>query len=160
MEILNTGNKIIGNWLQHQKMVFYLLIKVFKLIINFNQLLFFLAALGAHCRRQGQAFSSCGEWGLLSSCGGQASHCGGFFYCRTWALGSMGFSIVTRGLCCPAARGIFPEEGSNPCPLNHWTTREVPLTSWDFLKPHKVTSCLSTQGEMGLIFQTRFIGFS
>ena len=25
-----------------------------------------------------QAFSSCSEWGLLSSCGVQASHCSGF----------------------------------------------------------------------------------
>ena len=32
-----------------------------------------------------QAFSSCGEWGLLSSCGEQASHCGAFS-CGAWAL--------------------------------------------------------------------------
>ena len=37
-------------------------------------------------------FSSCSKWGLLSSCGAQASHCGGFSCCRAWALGLAGFS--------------------------------------------------------------------
>ena len=36
----------------------------------------FLVALGLGCCAQ--AFSSCGEQGLLSSCGAWASHCGGF----------------------------------------------------------------------------------
>ena len=36
----------------------------------------FLPALGLCCCKQ--AFSSCGEWGLHSSCGGPASHCSGF----------------------------------------------------------------------------------
>ena len=43
----------------------------------------FLAALGLRCCVQ--AFSSCGEWGLLSSCSKQASHCGAFS-CGAWAL--------------------------------------------------------------------------
>ena len=51
---------------------------IFLKLIN----LLFLAALGL-CK---QAFSSCGEQGLLSSCGAQASHCGGFC-CGAWALG-------------------------------------------------------------------------
>ena len=33
-----------------------------------------------------QAFSSCKKWGLNSRCCAQASHCGHFSYCRTWAL--------------------------------------------------------------------------
>ena len=36
-------------------------------------------------------FSSCGEWGLLSSCSVRASHCGGFSCCEAEALGCMGF---------------------------------------------------------------------
>ena len=32
------------------------------------------------------AFSSCGEWGLLSSCAAQASYCGGFSCCRAQTL--------------------------------------------------------------------------
>ena len=34
-------------------------------------------------------FSSCGEQGLLSSCGVRASHCGGFSCCGTWARASV-----------------------------------------------------------------------
>ena len=37
-------------------------------------------------------FSSCGEWGPLSSCNTRASHCGGSFCCGTRALGHMSFS--------------------------------------------------------------------
>ena len=48
----------------------------------------------------GQAFSSCGERGLLSSCGVQASRCGGFSCCRARALGPMGSVVVVRGLPC------------------------------------------------------------
>ena len=36
-------------------------------------------------------FSRCCEWGLLSSCGAQASHCGGFS-CGAQALGHGAFS--------------------------------------------------------------------
>ena len=48
------------------------MIKLFKMFIIF----LFLAALGLHCCAQ--AFSSCGEWGLFSSCGAQASGYRGF----------------------------------------------------------------------------------
>ena len=33
-----------------------------------------------------QSLSSCDEQGLFSSCGVQASHCGGFSCCGAWAL--------------------------------------------------------------------------
>ena len=39
-----------------------------------------------------QAFSSCSEWGLLSSCNALASHCGGFSCCRAQAVGRVGLS--------------------------------------------------------------------
>ena len=39
--------------------------------------------------------------------------------CRAWELGQAGSGVVAHGLSCPAARGIFLEQGSNPCPL-HW----------------------------------------
>ena len=47
---------------------------------------------------------------------------------RFYGLGSV---VMAHRLSCPLARGIFPDQGSNPCPrirrwiLNHWTTREV-----------------------------------
>ena len=50
----------------------------------------FLVVLGLHGYLQ--IFSSYGEQGLLSSCGAQASPCGGFSRCRAWALGHAGFS--------------------------------------------------------------------
>ena len=43
-----------------------------------------LAALGLCCCKW--AFSSCGEWGLLSTGGARASHRGGFSCCRARAL--------------------------------------------------------------------------
>ena len=53
---------------------------------------FDLAALGLRCCMQ--AFSTCREWGLISSCGAQAPHCNGFC-CGAQALGHLGFSS-----CC------------------------------------------------------------
>ena len=44
--------------------------------------------LGLHCCMQ--AFSSCREQGLLSSCA-WVSHCGGFACFRAWVLGHVGF---------------------------------------------------------------------
>ena len=58
-------------------------------LINF---LLFLAVLGLCCYRQ--AFSSCGEWGLLSSCGAETSRCGGF------SSQNMGSTMQAR--CCGA----------------------------------------------------------
>ena len=68
-------------------------------------------------------FSGCGGWGLPSSCGAQASHCCGFSCCRAQPLGfaAPGFqrsTVVVHGLSCSVARGIFPDQGSNPCLLH------------------------------------------
>ena len=49
---------------------------------------YFLAVLGLHCCTL--AFSSCSEWGLLSCCNVQASHCSGFSCWGTQALGHPG----------------------------------------------------------------------
>ena len=51
---------------------------------------FILAPLALCCCIQ--SFSNCGEQGLLSNCGAQASHCGGLSCCRVWTLGCTGFS--------------------------------------------------------------------
>ena len=56
--------------------------KYFFLIYLFG----FLTVLGLPCCAR--AFSNWGEWGLLSSCSAQASHCGGFFCCGAQALGA------------------------------------------------------------------------
>ena len=46
------------------------------MILLNNFIYLFLVELGLCCCTQ--AFSSCDEWGLLSSCGACASLCGGF----------------------------------------------------------------------------------
>ena len=49
----------------------------------------------------------------------RASHCSGFSCCGAQALGAWASVVVARGLSCSVACGIFPDQGSNPCPL-HW----------------------------------------
>ena len=96
----------------------------------------FLAALGLCCCVR--AFSSCGERGLLfvavhrlliavaslvAEHGLQAHglqqlwHMGSAVVAR--GPQSAGSVVVAHGLSCSAACGIFPDQGSNPCPL-HW----------------------------------------
>ena len=108
----------------------------------------FLAVLGlCFCAR---AFSSCGERGPLFIA------VRGPLTIAASLVGSTGSRrassvVVARGLSCSAACGIFPDQGSNPCPLhwqadsqqlrhqgspgrrilNHCTTREVPILSFD-----------------------------
>ena len=45
--------------------------------------------------------------------------------CSSWAL-ECGSVAVVHGLSYPKAGGIFPDRGSNPCPL-HWQTDSYPL---------------------------------
>ena len=89
--------------------------ELLKKLINLFVYLF-LAALGLCC--YARAFSSCGERGLL------------FVAVRgllivvaslvaEHGLRSAGSVVVAHGLSCSAACGIFPGQGSNPCPL-HW----------------------------------------
>ena len=40
-------------------------------------------------------------------------------------LGKQATVVVARGLSCPEACGIFPNQGSNPCPL-HWQVDSYP----------------------------------
>ena len=61
----------------------------------FNLIYLFLVVLGL--RYSAWAFSSFGEQELLSSCGAQASHCGGFSCCRAWPLGRASV-VVAHGL--------------------------------------------------------------
>ena len=72
---------------------------------------------------------------------------GGFLCCTAWALGRAGFSscstraqwlrfpgpqstgsiVVTHGLSCSEACGIFPDQGLNPY-LLHWQAGPLPLS--------------------------------
>ena len=72
-----------------------------------------------------RAFSSCGERGpLLSRCAGLSLS----QPLLLWSTGSRraGSVVVAHGPGCSAACGIFPDQGSNLCPL-HWQADSQPL---------------------------------
>ena len=90
------------------------------------------------------SFSSCYEQELLSSCCAWA-YCSGFSCCGAWTLcelqllqhaGSVGEApglqstgsiAMVQGLSCPAAFGVFLDQGTNPC-LLHWRADSSPLS--------------------------------
>ena len=69
---------------------------------------------------------------LVASSGGHSSsRCAGLSLSRPlllWSTGSRcaGSAIVAHGPSCSAACGIFPDQGSNQCPL-HWQADSQPL---------------------------------
>ena len=63
--------------------------------------------------------------------GRSSSRCAGLSLSRPLFLQSTGSRragsvVVAHGLSCSAACGIFPDQGSNPCPL-HWQADSQPL---------------------------------
>ena len=61
---------------------------------------------------------------VVASGGHSSSRCAGLSLSRPlllWSTGSRraGSVVVAHGPSCSAACGIFPDQGSNPCPL-HW----------------------------------------
>ena len=99
-----------------------------------------LAALGFCCCTQ--AFSGCSQWGLLSSCGAQTSHCSGISCRGAQALDAWALETVAHSLSCPSACGIFPDQGSNPCsqPLDHQGSPSVSILS------HLICGCEREDG--------------
>ena len=69
---------------------------------------------------------------LVVASGGYSSlRCAGFsmqWLLLLWSTGSRhaGSVVVAHGLSCSVACGIFPDQGSNPCPL-HWQADSQPL---------------------------------
>ena len=68
---------------------------------------------------------------VVASRGHSSSRCAGLSLSRPLLLRSTGSRcagsvIVAHGPSCSAARGIFPDQGSNPCPL-HWQADAQPL---------------------------------
>ena len=69
-------------------------------------------------------------WGLLLFQGTDSGHAG-INSCSVqaqwlWLTGSMGSDFVVHGLSLSTARGIFPDQGLNPCTL-HWQEDSYPL---------------------------------
>ena len=68
---------------------------------------------------------------VAASGGHSSSRCAGLSLSRPLLLRSTGSRCagsvaVAHGLSCSAACGIFPDQGSNPCPL-HWQADSQPL---------------------------------
>ena len=68
---------------------------------------------------------------VAASGGHSSSRCGGLSLSRPLSLRSTGSRragsvVVAHGSSCSAACGIFPDQGSNPCPL-HWQADSQPL---------------------------------
>ena len=68
---------------------------------------------------------------VLASGGHSSSRCAGLSLSRPLLLRSTGSRlagpvVVAHGPSCSAACGIFPDQGSNPCPL-HWQADSQPL---------------------------------
>ena len=82
---------------------------------------------------------------VAASRGHSSSRCAGLSLSRPLPLQSTGSRragsvIVAHGPSCSAACGIFPDQGSNPCPL-HWQANSQPLRHQGsppvlVLKPH------------------------
>ena len=73
-----------------------------------------------------------GRWWLPSSCWTRASHCGGFFCCRAWTLGHLGFSsfssqaLLLQGMWdLPGPRDQIPVLCFSRWIFYHWATREA-----------------------------------
>ena len=68
---------------------------------------------------------------VVASGGHSSSRCAGLSLSRPLLLRSTGLRragsvVVAYGPSCSAACGIFPDQGSNPCPL-HWQADSQPL---------------------------------
>ena len=77
-----------------------------------------MAVLGL--RFYARAFSSCGKWGPLFIA------VRGRLLLRSTGSRRAGSVVVVHGPSCSAARGIFPDQGSNLCPLR-WQADSQPL---------------------------------
>ena len=84
----------------------------------------------AGCSLQCRLFSSCGEWGLFSSCGAKASHCGGYFAAEHRLEGADLVAVVhglvaLRSVESARTRGRTPVLCTGWWILIHRATREV-----------------------------------
>ena len=93
---------------------------------------------------------------LVAASGGHSSsRCAGLSLSQPLLLRSTGSRragsvVVAHGPSCSAACGIFPDQGSNPCPL-HWQADSQPLRHQGnpkiFLNAHKLTVLLKKISE-------------
>ena len=98
---------------------------------------------------------------LVAASGGHSSsRCAGLSLSRALLLQSTdsrraGSVIVAHGLSCSATCGIFPDQGSNPCPL-HWQADSQPLHHQGSPRSHfqnRYISCPHPPGTTGLCLE-------
>ena len=100
---------------------------------------YFLAALAAS-----RLFSSCSEWGLLSSDAAWDSHCGGFSCCGAWALGCAGFSSCAALAELPLGTWDLPGPGIelvSSALQGRFLTSELPRKPYFLTKTAKNALC-------------------
>ena len=85
-------------------------------LINLFIYLFIFGCVG--CSFLCEGFLQLQRVGATLHRGARASHCRGLSIAEH-RLQTCKLSSCGSGLSCPAACGIFPDQGSNPCPL-HW----------------------------------------
>ena len=83
-------------------------------LLLFLKIYVILAVLSLHCCKR--TFSSCGEWGPLFVGAVELLTAVASFMVEH-QVGTRASAVVAQGLSCSAARGIFPDQGSNSCPL-------------------------------------------
>ena len=123
--------------------ILFIYFKICLFVYLLIYLFIYFGCIGSLLLREG--FLQLRQAGATLHCGVRASRCGGFSCCGAQALGarasqlqhtgsvvvvcrlqSAGSVVVVCRLSCSAARGIFPDQGSNSCPL-HWQTDSLPL---------------------------------
>ena len=109
-------------------------------VLNWKEIFLLFLAVLSLCRCT-QSFSSCGQWGLLSSCGVRISHCGGFSCNYSFSNCSWRRAQKSRHVGLVARRHVEPSRTRDqtrvPCIagqiLNHWTTSKVLERNYSFL---------------------------
>ena len=97
-----------------------------------NQFFFFFNLFIIYLFMSVLVFISVRGLSLVAASGGHpSSRCAGLSLSRPLLLQSTGSrragsAIVAHGPSCSAVCGIFPDQGSNPCPL-HWQVDSQPL---------------------------------
>ena len=114
-----------------------------------------MAVLGLRfCAR---AFSSCGKWGPLLIAARGPLTIAALSLSRPLLLRSTGSRcagsvIVAHGPSCSAACGIFPDQGSNPCPL-HWEADSQPLRQQGSPQKIFLSTCRKSKCHMGSVIK-------
>ena len=108
----------------HNSEIGYLLYSVFFFLNKFIYLFIYFWVCWVFVSVQGLSL-------VAESGGHSSSQCAGLspswpLLLRSTGSRRTGSVVVAHGLSCSAACGIFPDQGSNPCPL-HWQADSQPL---------------------------------